>query len=61
MFGMRHGATVLNDVLCYLTSSRNIIPKEDIIKNAVSFNEDDAIISAKAELFKLCKCRFKTC
>ena len=46
---------VLNDVFCYLASSRNIIPKENIIKYAVSFYEDDAIIRSKAELFKLCK------
>ena len=46
---------VLNDILCYLVSSRNIIPKEDIIENAVSFYKDDAIIRAKAEVFKLNK------
>ena len=46
---------VFNDVLCYLASSRSIIPKEDIIKSAVSFYEDDAIICAKDKLFKLCK------
>ena len=45
---------VLNDVLCHLASSRNMIPKEDF-KNAVSFYEEDVIIRAKAELFKLFK------
>ena len=46
---------ILNGVMCYLASSRNIIPKEDIIKNAMSFYEDNAIIRAKVELFKLSK------
>ena len=45
---------VPNDVLCYLASARNNIPKDDITKSAVTFHNDNAIIRANDELFKLC-------
>ena len=45
---------VLKDVPCYLASARNNIRKDDIIKSAVCFYDDDAIMRAKDELFKLC-------
>ena len=45
---------VLNDVSRYLTSSWNSIPKEAIMKSAVSFYEEDAINRAEDEPFKLC-------
>ena len=45
---------VLNFILCYLASSRISIPKEAIMKYAVSFHNEDTIIHAKEELFNLC-------
>ena len=45
---------VLNDVLCYLASSKNSIPKDVILKSDVSLYDEDAITRANDELFKLC-------
>ena len=45
---------VWNDVLCFLASARNSMAKDIIIKNFVSFYDEDAVIRAKEELFKLC-------
>ena len=44
---------ILDDVLCYLASARNSTPKDVIIKSAERFYDEDAIILAMNELFKL--------
>ena len=44
---------VLHDDLCLLASAKNNIPKNDIMKLAVSFYDDNAIIRTKDEFSKL--------
>ena len=41
---------VLYDVVCYLASSRNNIPKHVIIKSSVISYDEDAVIRAKYEI-----------
>ena len=44
----------VNDVLCYLTTARNTLSRDNIILNAVGFYTNEVIYSAKEEIFSLC-------
>ena len=44
----------VNDVLCYLTTARNTLSRDNIILNAVGFYTNEVIYSAKEEIFNLC-------
>ena len=49
-------APPLNDnaVLCYITTARGSLSKENIIGNVVAFYSSDVIFSAKEEIFGIC-------
>ena len=44
-----------NAVLCYITSARGSLNKDNIIGNVVAFYSSDVIFSAKEEIFEICK------
>ena len=46
--------TVINDTLCYLSTSRNCLSRQVIITNVVGFYQDDVLKKAKELLFKIC-------
>ena len=45
----------VNAVLCYITSARGSLDKDNIIGNVVAFYSSDVIFSAKEEIFEICK------
>ena len=47
--------TILNDVLCFLYTSRDSITNEDAINMTVSFYDSEAIKEAKSKIFKICQ------
>ena len=47
--------SILNNVLCYISSSRINHTNDTILTNTVAFYKSDAIKSAKELLFKICK------
>ena len=46
--------TVINDLLCFLTSARDSLSHDNIIVNAVAFYKSDSIKSAKEIIFRMC-------
>ena len=46
--------TVVNDVLCFITSARDSLSHDNIIVNAVAFYKGDSIKSAKEVIFGIC-------
>ena len=47
--------TILNDVLCFLTTSRDSLTSDDACIIAVAFYKPDDIVQAKETLFTICK------
>ena len=47
--------TVINDVLCYLSTSKKALSCENVILNAVAFYKSEAIRKAKEFIFECCK------
>ena len=52
--------SVVNDILCYITTSRDSLTQEDIISSAVAFYDGSAIKIAKELIFQICKERLTT-
>ena len=46
--------TVIDDVLCYITSSRNSITNDSIIVNAAGFYKPEIVRKSKELIFKIC-------
>ena len=46
--------SVRNDVLCYVSTSRNSLSSESIVKNTIAFYKDESIREAKELVFKIC-------
>ena len=47
--------SVVNDVLCYLTTSRKTLSQQLIVNNTVAFYNEKAIKESKELIFKICK------
>ena len=46
--------TVIDDVLCYITSSRNSITNDSIIVNAAGFYKPEIVRKSKELIFQIC-------
>ena len=47
--------TVINDILCYLSTSRNVLPNENIVSTAVAFYDETQVKKAKDLIAGICK------
>ena len=46
---------VVNAILCFITTSRNVLPRDNIVTQAVAFYKDCEIRKSKEVLFAACK------
>ena len=51
--------TIINDALCFLSTSRHSVPKEDVISMAIAFYRPEDVKSAKELICKISGEAFK--
>ena len=44
----------VNDVLCYITTARDTLTKDNIVLNVVGFYQNEVIFFAKEEILSSC-------
>ena len=49
-----------NDILCYISSARDTLSRENIVANCVGYYKSESIVKAKEIIFEICGERFIT-